>query len=123
MRVGLRGDAELLEAAVEPAIQPSLVSRLCQRARESPDGTLAVVPRTRTPRGLRYQALHALYRPDALPTALGSPNLQSFIAALPCTEIIDEPALRDLDPRADLSLFNVNTPADLMRLEQLYFDL
>ena len=104
-----------------PGLRLDLLSALCQRAVESPSDVLAIVPRTRTARGPRFQALHGLYRPSALPAALAATRLQDFVSSLPGADIVDEPELMDLDPHYARSVFNVNTPEDLEALEELFY--
>jgi len=106
-----------------PAIQPGLISALCQRACNAGDDVQAIVPRTRTQRGMMYQALHALYRPKALPAAASAPNLQAFVDSLHPVDVIDEIELGELDSNAAISIFNVNTREDLYHLERLLFAL
>lgn len=100
-----------------PALRMQLVSALCERALEAATEVSAVVPRTHTPRGPRFQALHGLYRPAALEHALASTNLQGFVRSLPHVDVVDEPELAELDPQYLQSVFNVNTPEDLEALD------
>jgi molybdenum cofactor guanylyltransferase len=104
-----------------PGLRMQLISALCDRAYSASLETSAIVPRTRTERGPRYQALHGLYRPAALEYAVQAQRLQDFVGSLPSADILDEPELSTLDPQFAQSVFNVNTPADLEALEALLF--
>jgi molybdopterin-guanine dinucleotide biosynthesis protein A len=116
-------DWVLAVACDTPAIRPQLLDALCERARCADAEVSAVVPRTRTEDGLKFQALHALYRPGTVSIAVRANSLQDFIRQLPSVDVLDEPELAALDPHFATSLFNVNTPADRDTLTDLFFSL
>lgn len=104
-----------------PGLRVQLLSGLVERALAAPSAVSAIVPRSRTSRGPRFQALHGLYRPAAFEYALAARRLQDFVASLPGADILDEPELAELDPHFAQSLFNVNTPEDIDALQELLY--
>lgn len=98
-----------------PTMRIQLLGAMLDLARNAPASVSAIVPRTPSTRGRRFEPLHAFYRPErALPhlRAMASApqhRLQDFIAALPDAHILDPHALDSLDAQWRLGLHNINT--------------
>ncbi len=108
-----------------PAVRIQLLARMAELALDPAHAHDALVPVTRDEFGQpRFEALHALFRPepalDALEraTADGRMSLQRVIGALASPMLLGPAELEALDPAWRRSLTNVNTVDDLDLIEE-----
>jgi len=113
---GLRaaGQSALALAVDMPFLNPEIIRRLIALA----PGWDAVVPR----QGGLFEPLHAVYSPDCLPALEKQIQAGQRRIALSFSRLrvryLEDDELRGLDP-SGLAFFNINTPEDLRRAEEL----
>ena len=112
-----RHETVLVLACDMPFVQPDLLTHLLQQA----DQADVVIPR----RGGEFEPLHAVYARACLPRIQARLEGGEFrmISFFPDVRVlaVEEATLTALDPTG-LSFFNINTPDDLLRAEQLLND-